>query len=344
MTPWLRYFAMLGVVMLAGFALAWAWIAAMPFAFLDPEYPVWRAKSAMLQRCDLGAVLIVGDSRAAVDVMPTLLPVKATNLAVGGGMPIEAYLAVSRALACPVPPLRVVISLDAAHFTRPDLFWERTVKFGFATGEDLARLRQLMAETGDITLAAPKRPDGLPGWLRGRLYAARFPPLYFSSLAKGGVFLRLWHNRAVFRATLATRGQYFFGRDAGSSIVAVEGHLAEFAPLPVLDRYFDRMLALLAAHAIPADFVAMPMNQATGEAVLPAVRAGFAAYLARYEARYPGFHVVGPPMPAWPDRYFGDGFSHLNPQGATLLSQRFGRCLGNRLAGEASDCAGAPGE
>jgi hypothetical protein len=335
---------MLGAVMLAGFALAWAWIAVMPLAFLDPEYPVWRAKSAMLHRCDLGAVLIVGDSRAAVDVMPALLPVKATNLAVGGGMPIEAYLSVARALACPVPPLRVVISLDAAHFTRPDLFWERTVKFGFATGRDLALLRRLMAETGDTTLGAPKRLDGLPGWLRGRLYAVHFPPLYFSSLVKGGVFLRLWHNRSAFRATLAARGQYFFGRDAGSSIVAAEGHLAEFAPLPVLDRYFDRMLALLAARAIPADFVAMPMNQATGDAVLPAVRAGFTAYLARYEARYPGFHVVGPAMPAWPDRYFGDGFSHLNPQGAALLSQHFGRCLNNRLAGAAPNCAGTPGE
>jgi hypothetical protein len=73
--------------------------------------------------------------------------------------------------------------------------------------------------------------------------------------------------------------------------------------------------------------------------VAPGVRAGFAAYLARYEARYPGFHVVGPAMPAWPDRYFGDGFSHLNPRGAALLSMRFGQCLQGRLeqASEA-DC------
>jgi hypothetical protein len=85
----------------------------------------------------------------------------------------------------------------------------------------------------------------------------------------------------------------------------------------------------------------MPMNQATGRAVLPAVRAGFAAYLARYEARYPGFRVVGPPMPAWPNRYFGDGFSHLNPAGAALLSMRFGECLRGRLA-EVSRAACVP--
>ena len=34
-----------------------------------------------------------------------------------------------------------------------------------------------------------------------------------------------------------------------------------FRPLPVLDRYFDRMLALLAARGIPTDFIAMPMNR-----------------------------------------------------------------------------------
>jgi hypothetical protein len=329
--PVSRYLAVLAAIVAMGFALVWVWVAAMPLAFLDPEYPVWRAKLAMLRHCDLGDVLVVGDSRAAVDVVPALLPVRTTNLAVGGGMPIEAYVALSRALACPTPPRRVVISLDAAHFVVPDLFWERTVKFGFVGPADLALLRRLERETGDATLADPKRPDGLPTLLRGWLYAWRFPPLYFSSLATGGWCLRWWRNQAAYAAALAARGQYYFGRGDGSSTVAVEGHMAAFAPLPVLDRYFDRMLALLAARGIPADFVAMPMNQATGHAVLPAVRAGFAAYLARYEARYPGFHVVGPAMPTWPDRYFGDEFSHLNPAGAKLLSMRFGQCLRGRL-------------
>ena len=111
-----RYLAVLALTAVVGFALVWAWVAAMPLAYLDPEYPAWRAKLDLLRRCDLGDVLVVGDSRAAVDVMPALLPVRATNLAVGGGETIEAYVALSRALACPVPPRRVVISLDAGAF------------------------------------------------------------------------------------------------------------------------------------------------------------------------------------------------------------------------------------
>lgn len=332
-----RYLAALSLAALAGFAVVWLWVATMPMAYLDSEYPAWRAKLDLLRRCELGDVLVVGDSRAAADVIPTLLPMTVTNLAVGGGEPIEAYVALSRALACKVKPRRVVISLDAAHFTQRDLLWERSVRFGFLGAADLAALRRIETETGDTTFVAPQRPDGLPASLRARLYVARFPPVYFSSLLRGGVLLRWWGNRRAYAATLAARGQYFFGKHAGSSTVAAEGHMRAFRPLPVLDRYFDRMLALLAARGIPADFIAMPMNRSTRAAVRPAVRAAFARYLAEYAARYPNFHVVRPVMPGWPDRYFGDAFSHLNPRGAKRLSAIFGRCLSRRLAGSPGD-------
>lgn len=57
---------------------------------------------------------------------------------------------------------------------------------------------------------------------------------------------------------------------------------------------------------------------------------GFAAYLASYAARYPNFHVVGDVMPHWPDLFFGDEFSHLNPRGAALLSTGLGAWLSER--------------
>ena len=62
------------------------------------------------------------------------------------------------------------------------------------------------------------------------------------------------------------------------------------------------------------------MNETTARAVRPAVRDAFAAWLAAYEARYPSFHVAGPVLRAWPDQWFGDGFSHLNPSGAERFS------------------------
>jgi len=332
--PSRRYLLALGATAALTLAVIWLFVAVVPLAFLDPEYPYWLAKRELLRRCDVGTVLVVGDSRAAVDIVPARLGVTATNLAVGGGEAIEAYVAVRRALACPMPPLRVVISFDAAHFVHPDLFWDRSVRFGFLDHAELAELRAISERLGDVSVLDQKHADGLPRGLRALLYTARFPGVYFNSLLKGGVLLRWWDNRAALRTGLASRGQYFFGTAAGSSVVAVDGHIARFAPLPVLDAYFDRMLALLAARHIATDFVAMPMNASTWRVVQPALRDGFAAYLAGYAARYPNFHVVGPLMPAWNDGWFGDEFAHLNPAGAALFSGRFGDCLRARL-GEA---------
>lgn len=317
------------------FAVVWGWVALMPLAFLDPEYAAWAAKRQMLAQCDVGEVIVVGDSRAAADIMPVLMPRATTNLAVGGGAAIEALSAVRRALACPHPPRLVVISLNPGQFVRPDLFWERTVRFGFLGAPEIAELARASRAANDGSVYENGHNDGLTGRVRARLYAMRFPTLYFASLAKGGVFLRLWDNRRAVTERLASRGQYFFGTAPGCSEMAIEGHLDAFRPLPVLDLYFDRLLALLAARGVPTAFVAMPVNAETLRAARPALRAGFAAYLRRYAVKYPNFRVIGPTMLGWPDRLFGDNFSHLNPEGARLLSELLAPCL----AGHDGACA-----
>jgi hypothetical protein len=321
------YFAALGLSALGVLAATWAWVVFMPLAFLDPEYPAWAAKSELLARCDLGDVVIVGDSRAAADIMPALMGEKATNLAVGGGESVEAFSAVRRALGCPKPPRLVIVSLNPGQFVHPDLFWERTVRFGFLDSGEIANLAIASRASHDWSIYENGHGDGLTGVVRAALYSVRFPTLYFGSLLKGGVFLRLWDNRRALAERLASRGQYFFGTAPGCSEVAIEGHLGAFRPLPVLDLYFDRMLGLLAARHVQVAFAAMPVNRETVAATRPAVAADFAAYLRRYEAKYPEFHVIGPSLIGWPDRFFGDDFSHLNPDGARRLSSRLAICL-----------------
>jgi hypothetical protein len=237
-----------------------------------------------------------------------------------------------------VPPGRVVLSFDPWHFAHADLFWERSVRFGFVDWSALRDLRRTGERLDDSAFAAPHKADGLPGPVRDLLYAARFPPFYGASLAKAGVALRWWSNRRALAAGEAARGQYYFGVDHGSDVVALDGRMAGFRALPVLDWYFNAMLALLAARDIPVDFVAMPVNDATAQAVSPRMVQEFAAYLARYQARYPNFHVVGPLLTAWPDGLFGDGFSHLNPRGAARFSDWFAGCIAARMGGDGA-CA-----
>ena len=67
----MRYLRLFGLSAGLSFALLWGWVAAMPMAFMDAEYASWRAKLVMLDRCDLGEAIILGDSRAAADIIPT---------------------------------------------------------------------------------------------------------------------------------------------------------------------------------------------------------------------------------------------------------------------------------
>ena len=316
----MRYLALLALSALLSFAAVWLWVAAIPMAFMDGEYPAWAAKAAMLDRCDLGELVVLGDSRAAADILPSRLSMPATNLAVGGGETIEAFAALHRALACPVPPKRVILSLNAGHFVYGDLFWSRSVRYGFISPADIAALRLASLQTLDNTVYEADGAGGLPPRLRDWMYRVRFPALYFSSLLHGGGALRWQRNRATFDATLAARGHYYFGIDPGSDVVAVDGHLEAFQPLPILDDYFDRILSALDRRGIETRFIAMPVNEATWRQVRPAVLAGFAAYLASYERRYSHFHVDPDLMPHWPDRFFGDQFCHLNPEGAEAFS------------------------
>ena len=309
------------------FGLVWLWVLYAQMTFLDPEYAAWRAKQTMLERCDLGHVMILGDSRAAVAMMPARWTVSGANLAVGGGEPIEALAALVRALRCPSPPNRVILSFDAVHFTQPDLFWERTVPFGWVSAQEIATLKNVARSLHDPSIYASRDAGGMPPWLRDRAEQVRFPSLYFTSLMKAGLLLRWPRNHALYRDAMAAHGQYFFGTAAGSDVVAAEGKLTGFTPLPVLAWYFDQVLRRLDAAGIPALFVAVPMNEATARQVAPEVRTSFRAWLATYEALYPGFRVAGDVMPYWPDAYFGDGYAHLNPDGARRFSDSLGGCL-----------------
>jgi hypothetical protein len=325
-----RYLALSGCAMVTSFALVWAWVAVMPMTFMEAEFAAWRAKLVMLDRCDLGGTIILGDSRAAADIMPIRLPFTATNLAIGGGEPIEALALLKRALSCPNPPRRLILSFDAGHFSRPDLFWERSVRFGLLSASDIADLRSVSIATGDPSIYEERHTDRLPSRLRDWLYLSHFPIYDFASLLHGAGFLRWLGNERILHATLAQRGQYSFGTAAASHDVAVEGHLDGFKPLPVLDRTFNALLDAADRHGMHVLFLPMPINQTTYDRVDPALRRGFTAYLLGYADRYHQFQVAGDIIPHWPDAAFGDQFCHMNPPAA----ERFSDELAQRLQAE----------
>lgn len=319
------YFTRVAAGAVVAFLTLWAWIAIAPLAYLDPEYPFWQAKREMIARCALGDLVILGDSRPAAGILPTALPTPASNLAVGGGKPIEALAMLRLMRACPNPPTRVLLSFDPGHFMHADLLWERSVRYGLLGRPDLATLAQLSAATSDWSVHEARRADRLSPALRAWAYTLRLPVFYFNSVIKVGGFLRYWSNEAAREQAWESRGHYFFGKDDGSSAIAADATLTRFQPTPVLDAAFDLLLERLRDAEVW--FLPMPINHATGRAMTADIARDFRTYLLDKAARFPHLRVAWPREPAWLDAWFGDAFSQLNPAGARRFSAALAECL-----------------
>jgi hypothetical protein len=315
-------------------ALVWLYVATMPMAFLSRDYPLWIAKREMLDQCRPGAVAVFGDSRTLAAVVPELMPIPVTNLAMSGTSPIETYFAVERALRCPAPPKLVVIAHGALKFGGDGDYWNFSARTGFLSYDQMRAVDADAARLHDDELQRLRRGDHLSPALRDALFAARFPGLYFDSLVNAFVATRLSHNRDAYRDALRASGHALFGSANGTGVAAGEGQQPGFQVSPLVDLYFDRTLALLAEHRVPAVVISMPVSRTTSAATQPRLREQFATYLHAKERTYPGLQVAGPAIPCWPDEFFGDDW-HFNARGADAYSRALGPWLRDVAGGGA---------
>ena len=101
-------------------AAAWLYTSLMPMRFLESGYPIWVAKQAMLQHCDFGSILVLGDLRAELAIVPAQLPSPAANVTFGGTTPDETYFFAREALSCPHPPQLVIYSHSMQAYLHPN--------------------------------------------------------------------------------------------------------------------------------------------------------------------------------------------------------------------------------
>jgi hypothetical protein len=331
------FLAWLFITFIVSFGLVWLYVAIMPMAFLDRDYPLWIAKRTMLNECRLGAVSVFGDSRAMAATLPSAMPIPVTNFAMSGTSPVETYFAVARAMRCPAQqlPKLVVIAHGALKFSSDSDYWVFSARSGFLDYDQMRAIDADAAGLHDNELATLGRGDGLQLALRERLFALRFPPFYFDSLVNGYLALRWQHNRAAMHDALQSSGHALFGTAAGSSETAVEADAQSYSTSPLVDLYFSRTLALLAKHGIPVIVLTIPVNHATYVRTRPELGQQFTAYLQTKARQFPNLHVVGPAIPCWPDKFYGDAW-HFNAQGAEAYSHELGSWLHNVLGGGAT--------
>ena len=286
--------------MAAVLATTWIYVVALPIAFLDEEYPRWIAKEDLLAKCELGATLVLGDSRATVDLLPAQLPGPVTNLALAGTTPVEMYFALRRALRCPVLPKRVILSFSPSHFLAPDLFWGKTVRYRFLNYRDLMELYTVSERLGDMSvIGSGDDIDKLPTLARIYLYTSEFPSVYFNSLIQGRLFGRYRSNLLQENEVFANRGQYFFlTAVAPPNEIAAEAFINNFNPPPVIDYYFRAAIKLLQSHNIPTIYATMPINYSTFVHMKPGIVQSYHIYVKSIIEQYPVVRWIGEPLPS----------------------------------------------
>ncbi|HET8995616.1 MAG TPA: hypothetical protein VFN42_03020 [Acetobacteraceae bacterium] len=334
--PYARFLVSWATAFVVTFVAIWLYVATCPMAFLDRDYPLWRAKRAMLDQCRAGTVAVFGDSRAVAGIMPGVMPLRVTNFALSGTSPIETYFAVRRALRCPTPPRLVVIAHGALKFSADADYWRFGARTGFFRYDDMRRVDGDAARLHDDGIERLTADDHLQPWLRDRLYAVRLPMFYFSSLLHGYVAARWRHNLAAEEDALQSYGHALFGTAAGSSGIASEAGVDEFRASSLINLYYTRTLAMLQARHVAVVVLTMPVNQATYMQSQPQFRGQFAAYLHAEAASFDNVNLSASAIGCWPDAYYGDAW-HFNAVGAAVFSRAFGVFLVRLLHGEPAE-------
>jgi hypothetical protein len=322
-----RYLALMACAALAVIAAVWLYVRTMPMAFLESGYPVWVARQTMLRGCDLGDVLILGDSRVDAAVVPTRLSRSGANLAFGGTTPLETYFFARRASQCPRKPKIVIWSHGLSTFDGvSELLWKTGARFGFL---DFGELRMISAVAGglhDDSVWDADTKDGLKGIARDAIYASGFPSVFLGSLVQGGLFQQYQRNVAMLGLTLARRGHAEYLSEGNQARIGKDADVTAFQPLPVQTAFFRMTLKTLSDMNVPVIILTTPIPESTARRMRPGVTDAFAAYLRAEAAQMPHVGLSGDPPLVWPDQWFSDAH-HLDTEGANRFTDRLDHCL-----------------
>jgi hypothetical protein len=295
-------------------------------AYLSREYPMWRAKTELVERGQVGSLAILGDSRPMADIIPSLIGPRVVNLALPGATSIEIYYQSQQILANQNRPKAIIISISPYLFENPLFFWEHAARFGFLNGAKLDEIRLRARALNDHSLFEKQSPGDVETRMKCLLYSIKFPSFYIPSLLNGGFYQRYHANIEMLNAVLSQRGQAYFGQANGSTEPDLDVRLQSFVPSKIIDDYFSRTLSLYQSYHIPVYFLVLPHNEASEHLYFAGLREAFLGYLDRYVGQYSNFHLLGDPFPSYASQYFGDPF-HLNKKGAAKCSDLLAKTL-----------------
>lgn len=329
-----KYVLLVALTVVLSYLLAtWASVK-MQMYWQTVEYVYLKSKIDLVKRCDLGQVVILGDSGSAVGIDPNRVAIDAVNLSLIGSGPIESYALLRKVMSCPNRPRKIILSFSSHHYLDVDLFfWHVIVRSGILH----------LADVADLVLESKRLQDWTAfhsvGLAHSLIVGLPRPETAIETLLDGRALSTKDFNQSEEERIVAARGyiappnarnddrhQAVKGVDRIGDPDIKSGR-SELVP-PILNSYIERSLKLLEEAGVQVYFLAMPMDQQQQGAFNHKADLIVDKYLYYLKSqRNFRFDVLNSQQSYWPSRFFGDRHNHLNLEGARLFEQKLNDCL-----------------
>ena len=289
--------------------------AVVPYGYMDTEYPSWKYTK------DFNAPvenIILGDSRAMADLIPSNFDTQTVNLAVGGATSIEMYYTLNTYIKNNGCPKNVIIMFAPFHYTIIDNFWTRTAYFNYLSISDMSELYSYAEATESETLLRKGYKNDLLS------YRLRFPDKYLPALINSKLIGRYSENKTQYDKVASSLGYGEFGTADGSSDLNYESTYEEMHKTKdavLLDIYLNKLLTLCEDNGINTILTIPPMNHSSYVELNPSYTDDLYYYLEGLKAKHKAVKIDST-IPEYDDIYFGDA-SHLNNKGAIKFTEEF---------------------
>jgi hypothetical protein len=324
--------------------LAGLWIVVrIKFAVFSPtEFQITKAHNDMIAKCDVGNLVILGDSTANAALLPSGIGPDVRNFGFGGATPIETFFIAQSILRCPNAPKAVILAFTPFALAGRDvpqsegedgMFWTRAVEYHVVNHAGAMQvLRDSRKYERDFT--GPESLFDFDYKIKAALYTAGFPPYFFPDLqtyaqdrlkrdSDSGAGIRA----VVYLETILDAGHHFYGTDAqGGAAVDLDASLPAFSVSPLKNLYLRRTIEEFRAHGTTVYLMEPAQNSLSTSRNAPGLIGDFQNYLLSLTTIGPGVVVLDSGFPSWDQVMFGD-YEHLNLRGAHIYSENVRRDL-----------------
>lgn len=320
-----RYLTVMMIGLILAMASAWWYSAHYRQHFSKYEYGIYQAKLEMLDKCDVGRVVILGDSRAGMAYDPAVLGNSVRNFALTSHTAIEGYYLAKKILACPSKPATFVLAYSPDQFNALTWFWTNSIQMGLLTETDLDEISSVAAQTRDRNLYKSDFGSEPPPRIKNWLYAHDFPAYDFAAITGA-----MMDRTSRYKTNIANYGQVL--RDKGLIVNPIDNGCANraspeagpihFSPSPIVNSYYAKLIDLLQENHVNTIIAPLPYSKFTYDKISIAYAEQFINYNNKLIKNKSRIYMSDEQFFPMDNCLFSDEF-HVNAKGAKLFSLHF---------------------